>query len=44
MQVLAQCVEQRGARIERQAMLGSVDAQQELEWSQRGAGLRSRLR
>ena len=45
MQVLAQRVEQRGARIERQPMFGSVDAQHEVERSGRRAGrLRSRLR
>ena len=45
MQVLAQSVEQRGARIERQPMLGSVDAQHEVEGSWRGASrLRSRFR
>ena len=35
MQVLAQSVEQRGARIERQPMLGSVDAQHDVERSGR---------
>ena len=34
-QVLAQCVEQRCARIKRQAVLGSVDAQHNIEWSGR---------
>ena len=33
MQVLAQRIEQRGARIERQPMLGSVDAQHDIERS-----------
>ena len=37
MQVLAQGVEQRGARIERQPMLGSVDAQHDVERSGRCA-------
>src|SRR5947209_14686072 len=31
MQVLAQCIEQCGARIESQPMLGPVDAQQDIE-------------
>ena len=44
MQVLAQGIEQRGARIERQPMLGSVDAQHDIERSGRGTGLCAPLR
>ena len=40
MQVLAQSVEQRGAWIERQPMLGSVDAQHDIERSGRRGALR----
>src|SRR5438046_1663758 len=38
MQVLAQRIEERSARIERQPVLGSVDAQHDVEGSGRGAG------
>ena len=44
MQVLAQGVEQRGARIERQPMLGSVDAQHDVERSGRRVGALRRRR
>ena len=44
MQVLAQGIEQRGARIERQPMLGSVDAQHDIERSGRGASALRRRR
>jgi hypothetical protein len=45
MQVLAQGVEQRGARIERQPVLGPVDAEHDVERSGRRVGaLRGRRR
>jgi hypothetical protein len=44
MQVLAQGVEQGGARIERQPMLGPVDAQHDIERSGRARGILGRRR